>query len=1687
MNSADDRYPLKKNNPILSWEFVFLKLLLLMLLGVLLEQPSGSIAGRLALQQEGFNLYSYNLRQHNVYAIAIGPRGDRSQERGVWVNNDGTFKIANLPVGEYELKVHVPGYSTSYDSGIFVDQGKTTLLTHDVTLELEQPSIYVGCNTHVFNTHEQPHFWINANDCSEATVSVYQREMLPLAVEEKGDEHHGFQINADLSVYKPYDAESKKTARDFFAHQTPVRTWKRNITEGTTRQEFKFESPLPPGDYFAVVEGKNIQNKKDWNIHFFTVTDLGLIVKQDPWQTLVRAIDLRTMQPVAGADIKLLNRMDGGREMARGTTGADGFAKLARPDAITNSNDLIVLGSLGASHAFGGMSYYGSPGSSELWATMFYTDRPVYRLGQTVYFKGIVRKRTVSGLQNPGANVAVTAKVTDPDNNELQSFKLKTSDHGSFSGVFEIPKDSKTGAYQIVLGYPDKGEDYERFEVAEYRKPEYQVEVSPIAARITAGAKGKARVKATYYFGGPVANAKVHYTIFSAVDWSTRYSLMDRPDYYSYFDGWENEGEDSYSESSYSGDYVAEGYTVTDANGEAIVEFDTKRPQFEKERPWNYDSYDHKYTVQAEVTDISRLSVLGDGHLTVTNGDFELFVRSNSYVAKVGDTISADVRAVSYDAGHKPVANQSVNVRLYRRLYDRNKYEYRGIEIFEDKSVTTDANGVAHVAFATKAKFPTDTYEILATAEDPYHNIIADQTGVWVVSEEYPYQLPSQEAQKEPLTIKLDKDVYKAGETARAMITMPVTGKEGAQAIVCVEGAKLYSYRVVNLTGTANMVEVPLLAEYAPNVYLTVTYIGKKHEFYNESKMIKISPKDHFLNLAIDTDKQKYKPGDTAIYTVKATYADGKPAANTELSLGVVDESIYAIRPDTTPDIRTVFYNKRENAVTTLCTFPEEYSGGPNKIEPRVRKDFRDTAVWVPRLLTDNNGVARTTVKLPDNLTTWRATVVAIDAVTNVGSARQKIISTQPLILRLAMPRFFSQGDEGFITAVVHNYTDSPQPVKLILSAGNEVQVRDSLTQTVVVEPEKAKRYSWPVKVLTPGELRISCKAIGSSQDASDAMEMKLPIRSLGIETFVARSGVMTGDDQSVQIPAQLPPDAVPGSAKLHIYLSSSTLGSIVGNFGTLIDYPYGCTEQTMSKLMPSIVAMKMNRSLGMRLSADDVHKFAEVYKQSMDKLDGYQHDDGGWGWWADDTSQIYLTALVLDGYRMLHEVGEPVPADRQQNGLNWLEKSSRELVKQLSDPLLKKDDWTYMDHSVDLARAYYVLSQYKHKMPAESAKWLLAHKDKMSPEALSYLTMAFANNGDSERAKVVYDRLIELSNQVNGDFGSMMDWGPSRSMFAKLGHPDWSWYSFRYTDVETTALALQAVAKLEPDNSERIENIKRWIMLQRDKDGWANTKTTSEVFRALLAVELGNAQKIETNYVVDLPDTSIKPLNFNAASRFNKETDLQLPAKVGTYTIHKHGSGRLYYSSVLTYFKKIQPGEYVAAKAMPDGLKLRREFFRLKPSAPDSNGNVHFTAEPLGTKPIKAGETLLMKVYVDAPLQLPYVIVEAPLPSGAEVVKNDSRQNASEQPAEESEDAAADTQQEDPYGFGSIWWNHQDAMDDHLAFFVTELSRGKAEIHQMVRMEIPGKFEMNPVMLQGMYSKGVRAYSQANEITVVE
>ncbi|MDX2085722.1 MAG: MG2 domain-containing protein [Candidatus Melainabacteria bacterium] len=1652
-------------------------------LAIALETPVGSLNGQLSLEAPQFNLSTQAMRDNRVYVLATGPRSNpQPQEVGVWVQPDGQFQFPKLAEGEYSLKIRAVGYETLYQHGIFVNADKPNTLKTPIRLAMLKPYIRAGSNTRLFTTTETPHFWINGSGVRQARIRIFHQPIEPFIRQADQTPPAGpLEFSDSLSVYR---RGGSAVPMSNWPSGKPVQTLQRTLhSDGSdwVRADVKLNKPLPAGDYLAVVDAKNHKGESDWNALWFSVSDLGLIVKQDPQQVVVKAFNLRTLQPEPGVAIRLLNRKTGGTLLASTpATDGTGFAKFALAEITTGDyQNLLVVGRKASQSAYAGWSRWSQ--TADRYQTYFYTDKPVYRLGQVAQFKAMVRLLEPNGLRNPGANHPVTLTVEDPDGNTLQTTPLKTNAFGSISGQITLPNEGKTGVYQLTLSYHNQAQTYHRMEVIQYRKPEYEVTVQPLAKRVTAGQMLPVKVRANYYFGAPVRNAQVHYTVYESPDWQSRYQLMERPEHEDYFDDWD---ENDYG---YGGTYLSEGTATTNDAGEVLVHVPTQASRA-PEDPSSEDWLDKRYKVQVEVTDLSRMTVTSSANASVVHGDYALFLQPDRWVYKANEPMSGQLQAIDYDG--KPVGNRTVSLRLLRWVWDEIHNTYHTIEALpQPVEITTNAAGRGQFRLTPKGGMPTDTYILEAKSQDQSHRTVYDQTSLWLANHTQPLFWSNQEAEKQPFSVKPDKAVYRPGEVARVMITAPLTGKEKAQALVTVEGLKLHHVQTVPLDSAAKLVEIPIRADYAPNVYVSVAMVGKQHQFYQAEELLKVSPAAHFLNIEIETAKNRYKPGDVVEYKLKATQANGQPAANTELSLGVVDESIYAIRPETARDIQKFFYPKRYNQVISLSSFPEEYSGGPGKQEPRVRKDFKDTAFWLASLVTNTRGEATAKVRLPDNLTQWRATVRGITPQTQVGSAIQKITASQDLMVRLALPRFFTQGDHGTITTVVHNETNQAQTVRLSLleqSAKALFAFEEPLQQTLTLPANEAKRFVWHGKAQAAGQLTLQAKAV--AQTASDAVENQLTIHPLGVPLTQASAGRLnatpTTQPHPEEIPVIWPANASAQTAQLDLYLAGSTLGPVLGHLTTLVDYPYGCTEQTVSRLMPAVVARQLHQQLQVSISNELEQKISTVGEQALQKLKDTQQADGSWGWWAYDSGNLYLTAYVLEGLYHLQQSGKAIDPTLTQRAAEWTLRQSELLFHQLADPKRaeKNTDSIVVDRIQDWAYARYVLSLYGHSVPQHALKWLKQQSTGVSPEVDAWVVLALKHANQPEQSRLWAERLQAWASKNR--HGQWQHWDHTPVVNRRV-HGSKTDYSYRFTGVETTAWALQAMLGSQAIAAKELQSTIDWLTMQRGAEGWDNTKTTALVLRSLMEEAVKHPQAAPLSLTATMETPSASPpgasFSFMESNRYEPQqhwraTPEQLISilKNRALTLQLDGTGELLYSQILRAWLPLEPRATVPFANQPEGLHVRRTFYKVAPKATTSDGVLHYHSTPLHNGTARSGDILLMKVELESPTRLPYLMINVPLPSGAEVLSNDPR----------AAEAVSSLNTED---WGPWWWSHQDVMDERVVYFASELPAGKQFLYALVRVEMPGVFQMNPVRLEGMYSAAIRAYSATDQLTVTE
>lgn len=514
-----------------------------------------------------------------------------------------------------------------------------------------------------------------------------------------------------------------------------------------------------------------------------------------------------------------------------------------------------------------------------------------------------------------------------------------------------------------------------------------------------------------------------------------------------------------------------------------------------------------------------------------------------------------------------------------------------------------------------------------------------------------------------------------------------------------------------------------------------------------------------------------------------------------------------------------------------------------------------------------------------------------------------------------------------------------------------------------------------------------------------------------------------------------------------------------------------------MSRLLPSVVAMQLHKKLGLPIEKEQRTKFQEVYKQGILKLIDHHGDDGGWGWWKNDQSSPYLTAYVLEGLYLLKEAGFSVDQAMIDGGLAWLKEHSETSFAA----------WDF-ERSTDDAYCLYVRTLYNDMPSPDAIRKHLAQCPKMSPEGRAYLTLAFHAAKDQAAARAAYDKLLEVANRS----WEFTDWNHTEAMIKKLNRQGAD-YTYRFEGVETTALAMRAALAMEPKNEKLLSSIRRWILLQKDEQGWSNTKATAAVFLALLQDEISAAEGKSTNYTVSASagNKTLGSFLFNKANQYSPEKviDTALDGSEKEFSLVKNGKGRLYYSSLLTYERPIKPGQVVAGMSSPPDLAIERKFFRLQRFKDDS-GVYTYQAVPIPESGVKAGETILMKVLIKSPLPVPYVMVSAALPAGAEVVSNQDSNELHSPEMPVLSDASGNVTPEAAVADDSAmqyWWTHQDILDDRMVFFVTNMPEGKNELKALLRMEMPGKFNVNPVRFEAMYTKKIRGYSGSDRITVNE
>jgi uncharacterized protein YfaS (alpha-2-macroglobulin family) len=1403
------------------------------------------------------------------------------------------------------------------------------------------------------------------------------------------------------------------------------------------------------------------------------VTDLTMINKTTrDGQMLVYAVDRKSGEPRADVQIEVVK---GKKVVATGKTDRDGVLKTSvRKDQPARregeaaplegvDNSYLVLARRGDQFAVSDLQPYyfgefegegaeeGEEGavSSDRVASYIYTDRPVYRPEQKAYFKGVVRRLGEGGYETP-TDRAASVKITDQNSNEIFNKELPLSSRGTFSGEVDLPAGASLGYYSIVASF-DGAQARGSFEVAEYKKPEYKVKVTTPKNFVPVGEKGKFTVEAKYFFGAPVTNGDVKYYIYRSRYYHWWFSDVDDDG----IGGGEEGDEEGYH--GYGNDMMKEGEGRLDAQGRLEVTFDV--PPLDENQP-----YDFTYRLEAQVTDPSRRVEEGKASFVGTRGNVVVFAHPERYVYYQNDSARIKIKAADYEG--RPVSSK-VGLKFVKIEYKKVEERYDGKPYYTYKpaysdlssaEVTTNSQGEATYDYSIPI---TGSIRIKTWVEDNGKQIPSDAGYIYAADRNDRW---ADWAYQDYSSIKLipDKKSYQPGEKARVLAMLPA---DKAHLLVTTEMASVMSHWRVDAASRAVMIEVKIDEKFVPNVYLSVAYV-KDGEMFESGKSINVPARSKFLNLEIVPDKKEYKPQDPASYTVVARNADGTPAAGVELSLGVVDEAIYSVRPDTAGDIRRAFYGTRYNRVETHFSSSYNFTGysgskrmelAANKrsfqladfknegqlVEPKYRKDFKDTAFWKPDVVTGADGKAMVKFDLPENLTTWRATARAVSGDLRVGSVVSRVLSRKNLILRLETPRFMTEGDVVTVSGIVHNYlsSDKAAQIKLEVAGAN---LLDAAEQTVTVSKDGEQRIDWRITASQLGEATL--RASAKTNEESDGYILTLPVVPQGLKRTTGGAAAMAEETAERTFTLDMPASANSQARTLRVEAAPSIAGAMFGALDYLTGYPYGCVEQTMSSFLPNVIVaqtLKDVKTASIKTSNDLNAKV----QRGLDRLYGFQHDDGGWGWWKDDKTDPFMTAYVVDGLTLARRAGYAVNVSALDRG--------REGVKHLLDAG-KLENGKPIDAE---SRAYLVYALNLSGVapgPVESryVNDLFAKRAELQPYGRALLALALKHRGDDNRARQVASELEREARVTDFD----AHWESVRRPMLDFSEDN---------DLEATALSVKALARVNPQSA-LLAKAARWLVANR-RNGyyWESTKHTAFAIFAL-SDYLKASSELSADYAVEVYLNGkqvlarrVTPAEATAGKPIVVELKGDQIAISNQARVVKRGPGVLYASATLDYYTR---EENTASQSSKD-LKLEREYLRLRVN--EGGGKPSWMVEPISGD-LRSGDLIVARLRLQG-AHAQYLMVEDPIPAGCEQIERVS---------------GIDLDYSD--GRWSDWYNNREFRDQRTVIFA-DFFDGDATFQYAMRVLIPGEFKVAPARAELMYQPTVQANTANVKLNILD
>jgi uncharacterized protein YfaS (alpha-2-macroglobulin family) len=1346
---------------------------------------------------------------------------------------------------------------------------------------------------------------------------------------------------------------------------------------------------------------------------FISLSDIGMIAKEGKEKILVFTNSIKTAAALPGIGIQAYGANN--QLLGTGTTGADGVAEIAytrkefagfKPAMlIARSADDFNYLPFSTTRINTSRFEVGGRRSNPTGLDAFiYPERDIYRPGERVNFSVILRDR---GWKSPG-ELPVVLKFLLPNGKELKSFRKTLNAQGSLDGSVDLAVTAITGSYSLeVFTSNDILLATQPFRIEEFVPDRIKVTAQLDKTVLETGDAAKLDIHAVNFFGPPAANRKYECEI-------QVHQRNFRPKNYDNYDF-------SLSDQSSTFDKnVRQG--KTDDQGNAVEHYDV---------PAIFSNIGMlQATFYATVFDETGRPVSRNTSVDIFTQPVFFGVADDGYwFYPLNQPVTFPL--IALDRNGKIVNGATARVQVIKHEYhtvltkngDYFRYESQQEEKLISSGVISISGEDSKYAFTPRT--PGD-YELRVSipGANSYVSKSFYSWGAWG-GDNSSFQVNNEGH----IDISLDKANYYTGETVGALFKTPFDGRM----LITMETDKVLSYQYVDVSKRTAHVSLPLTAEDIPNVYITATLV-KPHELSD----IPLTVAHGFQSVKVEEKERHMAVGIEAQTNVRShthQKVTVKASPGSMITLAAVDNGVLQVTNFTTPDPYAWFYSKRALEVADYDLYPLLFpeiqaalssTGGDGDLKKRANpmpaKRIKILSYWSGVAQANGSGEATFEFDIPQFSGSVRLMAVAYKD-ESFGSKDQNMTVADPIVLSSALPRFISPGDTVTLPVTISNTTASGGTADVKLRLSGPLHPIGDEQQSLNIGANSEGRAEFRIAASpTIGIAKVTVDVNSKGERFTD--ETEIGIRPSAPLTKSTGSGsIPGGSSQPVNWSIG---DYIPSSIDYQLVLSKSPAAELGPWLSRLVEYPYGCTEQTVSTAFPQLyfgdiadlvrtrnvdASQKANANANVQEAIRKI-KMRQLYNGAVTLWD----DEGTENWWA----TIYAAHFLIEA----RKAGFDVDPSLLSTMLGYINNrlKNRETVmywyNRTFNRRIAPEEVTYGLYVLALAGQPNVSAMNYYK----------ANPGMLSLDCRYMLSAAYALAGDRRSFQEFLPASFsgeEANTTTGGCFAS---------------------------DIRDESLALDVLIDADPNNPQ-IPVMARHVMDKLKQRTWFSTQELA--FSVLgLGKIARQAAGSSVTAEVEVDGRKVGAMDGNPLKLSTREIAAGTNSATAPHvTINTKGNGKLYY-----FWETEGISSTGAYKEEDSYLKVRKRFF-------DRFGR------PLTGNTFKQNDLVIVQVTLERTFStdVDNVVITDMLPAGFEIENPRTRDIPDMDWVKDDNSPTA-----------------LDVRDDRINLFV-DLHSMKQTYYYAVRAVSPGVYHMGPVSADAMYNGEYHSYNGAGTVRITQ